>query len=133
MWGILISSKINSGGAAWIVLNAMAPFRALRTVYPRVARMAASKRRLSGVSSTTRILLGDPSARLLIMDAGGQITGENRRVYPSFVALALNLSPEQGGMLNPTPLLRRRGWGVRAELQKSDAPEQKPKVVQLRV
>ncbi len=49
------------------------------------------------------------------------------RVYPTFVALTLNSSPTLGEGLPiwlPFSLFGRRGWGMRANLQHWDAPNE---------
>src|SRR5574341_1653141 len=55
MIGIFMSSKIRSGGAARVAVIAICPSITERTLYPCSASMCDKRRRLAGVSSTTRM------------------------------------------------------------------------------
>src|SRR4051812_41004172 len=55
MSGMLMSSRIRSGGSRRAARSASSPLGTGRTLYPRSLSMPASTWRLAGVSSTTRM------------------------------------------------------------------------------
>src|SRR3954471_5491013 len=62
MSGMLMSSRIRSGGARRAARSASSPPGTGRTLYPRSLSMPANTWRLAGVSSTTGMLGGCPAA-----------------------------------------------------------------------
>src|SRR3954469_18382226 len=58
MSGMLMSSRIKSGGSRCAAASASLPLGTGRTLYPRSLSIPASTWRLAGVSSTIRMLAG---------------------------------------------------------------------------
>src|SRR5688572_14124598 len=71
MSGMLMSSRIRSGGSCCAASRASLPLGTGRTLYPRSLSMPASTWRLAGVSSTIRMLAGWPAVSGVAISNGG--------------------------------------------------------------
>src|SRR5947208_2786624 len=71
MSGMLMSSRIRSGGSRRAARSASSPPGTGRTLYPRSLSMPASTWRLAGVSSTTRMPAGRPAPALAVSGFNG--------------------------------------------------------------
>src|SRR3954449_3372508 len=76
MSGMLMSSRIRSGGSRRAAARANLPPGTGRTLYPRSLSMPTRTWRLAGVSSTTRMLAGCPAAGLDVSGFNGGPRGE---------------------------------------------------------
>src|SRR3954449_6901332 len=95
MSGMLMSSRIRSGGSCRAARSASSPPGTGRTLYPRSLSMPASTWRLAGVSSTTRMPDPCPTA---VLDFSGFTGGPRAEdVKEGLVLEALGQAAEAPG------------------------------------
>src|SRR3954452_8590330 len=95
MSGMLMSSRIRSGGSRRAARNASSPPGTGRTLYPLSLSMPASTWRLAGVSSTTRMPAPCPTAVLDRSGINGGLRAEE--VKERLVLEALGQAAEAAG------------------------------------
>src|SRR3954447_25884140 len=95
MSGMLMSSRIRSGGSCRAARSASSPPGTGRTLYPRSLSMPASTWRLAGVSSTTRMSAACPTPVLDVSGFNGGPRAEE--VKEGLVLEALGQAAEAPG------------------------------------